>query len=90
MDRRLCTLMAALALFACRPSYYDKSMTAQIKELKQEVQRLQAENRLLTLKLEDAQRKYGIRLEHLHPRRTPPGSIFDRVFTDTGDPTTTR
>jgi len=90
MYRPLFTTAAALMLVACHPGYPSKSSTAQLNELKREVKRLQEENRLLTLKLDEAHERYGIRLDRLHPEKTSHGSIFDRVFSDAKDRPATR
>jgi hypothetical protein len=73
---------AVWALVACHPNYPSKSTIAKLTELKREVKRLQEENRLLTLKLEEAHKRYGIRLDRLHPEKARHSSIFDRVFSD--------
>lgn len=75
---------AALPLYACNSSAYNKSLMGQINELRQEVQRLKDENELLLLKLKEAQIRYGINFEQIHPEQHRQGSIFERVFSDTG------
>lgn len=73
---------AALPLCACNSGAYNKSLMGQINQLKQEVQKLQEENRLLLLKLEEAQIRYGINFEQINPEQRNQGSIFERVYTD--------
>jgi len=84
------TTVVASMLVACHPGYPSRSSTAQINELKREVKRLQEENRLLTLKLDEAHKRYGIRLDRLHPEATAHSSIYDRVFSGTKDNPTTQ
>jgi hypothetical protein len=69
-------------LAACHAGDSTKSL-AQIKALKQEVARLQEENRVLALRLEEVRVRYGVRLDPATAERAVHGSIFDRVFADT-------
>lgn len=83
-------MAAILPLSACRSGAYNKSLAGQIKDLQQEVQRVQEENRLLTLKLQEAEKRYGINFDQIQPEQRPQGSIFDRVFAETGEMPTTQ
>jgi len=77
----LITMAAIVSLSACR-SGYNKSLVGQIKELKQEVKRLREENNILTLKMREAQRRYGIRFDQIQIPQKPQSSIFDQVFSE--------
>lgn len=77
---------AALLLSACNPGAYNRTLTSQINTLKQEIQKLQEENRMLALKLAEIQKRYGIPIHQLTPETKFKHDIFDRVFSDTTIP----
>jgi Tfp pilus assembly protein PilP len=81
----LVTIAVILPLSACRSGAYNKSLAGQIKDLKQELQQVKEENRLLVLKLKEAERRYGIRFDQIQLEQRPQSSIFDRVFAEVGD-----
>lgn len=75
------SMAAALLLSACNGGY-NRSLTGQINALQQEVARLQEENRILILKLEEIQTLYGIQTDQITPGKKFQHSVFDKVFSN--------
>lgn len=77
---------AYTSLSACNANTYTRSLTSQINTLKQEIQKLQEENRILSLKLEEVQKRYGIQTNQLNTELKFKHEVFDRVFSNTTNP----
>lgn len=76
------SMAAALLLPACNTGGYNRSLTGQINALQQEVARLQEENRVLVLKLEEIQKRYGIQTDQITPGKNFQHNVFDKVFSN--------